>query len=209
MRNSGKQEAMDVCILILRYSLWNNVTHLLPLKNCHILPPWHGHLEEVIQNEANGMEGSHRPIILNNALSQTFSLRARFILLPETIKNKKQTMKKWYWIKICEGQWTVRRELLIRGRKKSYTGHREGVWKEVTWKKNESPPRIHKRYEGLRRAGYLSISDGELCLWGCYLSVFLNSSFSPSMSNLLASLVSYFKIHSESNHFSPPPLPPP
>lgn len=47
-------------------------------------------LEEVIQNEVNGIKGSHRPIILNNALSKTINLRARYILR-ETTKNKKWT----------------------------------------------------------------------------------------------------------------------
>lgn len=59
-------------------------------------------LEEVIQKEANGMEGSHRSTIVNNALSKSLNWRAGFILLHETTKTKKWTMKKTYQMEIYE-----------------------------------------------------------------------------------------------------------
>lgn len=145
MRNSGKQETMGVCILILRYSLWNNVTHLLPLKNCRILSPWQGRLEEVIQNEAKGWKDPIGPSFSVMLFPKPSAGGPDLFSYLKQSKTKKQMMKKWYWIKICEGQWTVRRELLTEGRKKSYIGCREGVWKgdlKKKWKPPENPREI-------------------------------------------------------------------
>lgn len=71
--------------------------------------------------------------------------------------------------------------------------------------------RIHRRYENWGRIGFLRAQGmkNSVSAWGWHLGALLNKSLflSLSTSNLLASLVSYtFTVHSESNHFSPPPL---
>lgn len=86
--------------------------------------------------------------------------------------------------------------------------------KQKVFRKGSCPTpiqRIHKRYEDWGRTGFFTAQgmENSISVWGWYLNTILIYPLSLSLptSNLLASLVSYsFKIHSESNHFSSPPL---
>lgn len=139
----------------------------------------------VIQNGANRVELSHRPIILNNTLSKALNLRAGFIL-PETTKNKKWTkyMKNGIRWKYLNGSELLGNSWYKKGEKLHRIDTERELRDEEKWKNQnnrwpgENSPQEATGDRG--RPGFLIVQGVESSLPGLTPECLLHRPFSHS-----------------------------